>query len=118
MTMAAQSLTLATPSENTPKEQRSSDRNSYAYCQMIAPIFGDRLPTEIEFFEVECDDICTGGFAFFADGRPPFETLIIRLGRAPALKHIRARVQNVTEVDHRGTSAYRVGCRFVDQIVI
>ena len=106
------------PNENALDEQRSSDRKPYAYCQMIAPMFGGRLPSEIEFFEVECHDICTGGFAFFADGDPPFETLIIRLGCLPALKHVRAQVMNVTRVARNGVFVYRVGCRFVDQIIL
>jgi len=84
---------------------------------MIAPIFGGRFPSEVEFFEVECHDICTGGFAFFSDGYPPFETLIVRLGRSPSLKHLRARVVNVTEVPRDGETAYRVGCRFIDRII-
>ncbi|MEE8451929.1 MAG: hypothetical protein V3R99_08440 [Thermoguttaceae bacterium] len=81
-------------------------------------MFGGRLPADIEFFEVECDDICTGGFAFFADSRPPFETLIVRLGRPPTVKRVRARVLNVTEVVRNGTTVYRVGCRFTDRIML
>jgi len=104
--------------ENAHNEQRLSTRNPYAYCQMIAPMFGGRLPSELEFFEVECDDLCTGGLAFFLDGRPHFKTLIVRLGVSPAFKHVRARVLNVTDVDRGGTPGYRVGCRFVDQIVL
>jgi len=103
---------------NTLDEQRSSDRNSYAYRQMIAPMFGGRLPSEAEFFDVECHDICTGGFAFFVDALPPFDTLVVQLGRPPVLKHVRARVANVTEVKRDGAVTYRVGCRFTGQVML
>lgn len=84
---------------------------------MIAPMFGNRLPTDIEFSEVECEDLSTGGFAFYSDGRPPFEILIVKLGRYPSTKRFRARVLNVTELNRNGAVVYRIGCEFIDRIL-
>ena len=106
------------PNEPPSKDNRESIRSEFQYCQMIAPMFGGRLPSDEEFVEVECSDISTGGMAFYADSHPDFEKLIVRLGRPPSVRQFRARVLNVIQVQRDGKSVYRVGCRFIDRIIV
>lgn len=106
------------PTEPSAKDNRESTRSAFQYCQMIAPMFGGRLPSNEEFFEVECSNISTGGMAFFADSPPDFEVLVARLGRPPSVRQLRARVVNVIPVERDGTPVYRVGCRFIDRIIV
>jgi PAS domain S-box-containing protein len=101
---------------NAGTEQRRSVRRSYRYRQAIAPMVGGVLPTRREFFEVDCRDLSLGGIAFFLDRPPHFESLVVALGRPPALSYFTAHVVHIAHMEQDGRTRYLVGCRFLARV--
>ena len=93
-------------------EQRVTLRRAYRYQQRIAPVIDGVMPKPDQFFEVQCNDISAGGISFFLDSAPDFDSLVVALGKAPAMSYFTARVARVAGVDHDGPKVYLVGCRF------
>jgi PAS domain S-box-containing protein len=103
-------------SANSGAERRRSFRRAYRYRQAIAPMTDGVVPTRWEFFEVDCWDISLGGIAFFLDRPPDFQTLVVSLGRPPALNHFTAQVVRVARMEQHGRMRYLVGCRFLERV--
>lgn len=99
------------------KDLRASLRRSYQYRQKIAPLSGQRVPGQAEFFEVDCRDISASGIAFFMDAPPKFENLVVALGRPPVQSHFTARVVRVVPTTKDGRQVYLVGCRFTGRVL-
>jgi PAS domain S-box-containing protein len=99
-------------------EQRRSFRRQYRYRQSIAPITQGAMPSRREFFEVDCRDISASGIAFVLDHSPNFESLVVALGRYPAVKHFTARVVRVAQMEQDGRTRYLVGCRFLGRVQV
>jgi len=93
-------------------EQRVTLRRAYRYVQRIAPVIDDVMPKPDQFVEVQCNDISAGGISFFLDKPPDFDSLVVALGREPALTYFTARVARVAGVDQDGPKVYLVGCKF------
>ena len=98
------------------EELRSSPRNPYPYRQKIASMRSDQMPSEEDFFEVDCCDLSGGGMSFCLDDRPEFEDLVVALGRPPLVMHFSARVVHVAPVDRECGTVCRVGCRFQQRV--
>jgi hypothetical protein len=101
--------------ESPAIEQRGSQRRSFQYRQMIAPMLTDVMPTRDDFYAVDCKDISASGFAFLVDRKPDFEKLVVALGRAPSITYFIARVARVAGVQDNGRKMYLVGCRFTER---
>ena len=97
-------------------ELRSSPRRRYQYRQAIAPVYGGRLPSERDFFEVECEDISAGGIAFLLDTEPDFENVVVALGKAPALTCFAGRVVRVADRSTPEKRRFLVGCQFTGRV--
>jgi len=97
-------------------ELRSSPRRAYRYSQLIAPVYHGQIPTPKSFFPVECIDISAGGLSFYFEEKPPFEDLVVALGKPPALTYFAARVVRVAETEQDGKPSYLVGCRFSGRV--
>ncbi len=108
-------------------------RVPFPAMQRIAPLHGESLPDESEFFPVRCHDLATGGISFVMESLPEFGSLVIAMGEAPAITYMFAEVVHCTKVlfkqsglvrrgageqvlsDHPGDPAepmFLVGCRF------
>jgi PAS domain S-box-containing protein len=105
-----------TPTATVGMQQRRSPRRAYRYRQSIAPVDDSMMPMPKAFFEVECWDISACGLSFLMDRLPDFETLVVALGRAPALSHFTARVMRVARVEQNEQTRYLVGCRFLGRV--
>jgi hypothetical protein len=79
-------------------------------------MLGDQMPSEEDFFEVECRDLSGGGMSFCLDERPEFERLVIALGRPPLVIYFSACVVHVAPVDQEDGTRYRVGCHFQERV--
>jgi len=97
-------------------EMRSSPRRTYQYRQVVAPLFGDKLPAKSHFFEVICQDISAGGFSFHLDMRPEFTRVVVGLGQLPRLTFFTADIVRVVEDEVDGRAQFLVGCRFTGRI--
>jgi PAS domain S-box-containing protein len=94
-------------------ENRTSPRRVFQYRQRIAPLLGNAMPSEADFFEVDCADISAGGLSFYLDRAPEFDKLIVALGKPPVLTHFAAQVVRTAETVVDGQRQYVVGCRFL-----
>jgi PAS domain S-box-containing protein len=104
------------PSGKGGIENRSSPRRVFQYRQLIAPVLGNAMPSERDFFEVDCSDISAGGLSFYLGRVPEFDKLIVRLGKAPALTHFAAQVVRYMEKVEGPQRQYLVGCRFLGRV--
>jgi PAS domain S-box-containing protein len=105
-----------TATDSPAVQKRGSARRDYRYRQRMAPMHGDALPAASEFVDVDCRDISASGISFFQDRLPTFETLVVGLGRPPALSYFSARVMRVARVEEDGTARYLIGCGFSGRI--
>ena len=83
---------------------------AFQYKQRIAPMRSGRFPSPGDFFEVDCYDISAGGFSFFLDREPDFDTLAVELGTPPRQSFLAARVRpfHLPRVDRKAASARRL----------
>ena len=91
------------------------DRYRYDVFQPIAPFNGE-LPTAESFIKVRCRDLSRGGFSYFVDDVPNYESLIVVLGSPPDLTFLVAQVEHYREESIDGQRGYLVGCRFLEQV--
>lgn len=99
-----------------PHEKRSSPRRQFKYHQLIAPIYGEQLPSPKKFFAVACEDISAGGIAFYLDWVPDFHKLVVALGKPPTLAYFSAEVVRYSKKHFGEKTMYLVGCRFNQRI--
>jgi len=104
------------PNGSLGPEARTSVRRSFHYKQLIAPMYGSVIPSRKEFFQVRCENISAGGFAFYIEREPDFEHLIVALGQGTALTYFSARIVRVMKKDVDGEELHLVGCRFSGRI--
>jgi hypothetical protein len=100
-----------------PKEElRSSQRRSYQYLQLIAPIRQGGMPTRADFFQSPCEDISAGGISFYLASAPDFEDVVVALGKPPFLTYFIAHVARTLKKTVDGRAVYLVGCRFTGRV--
>jgi PAS domain S-box-containing protein len=97
-------------------EKRSSPRRQFKYHQLIAPVYGQELPSPKKFFVVACEDISAGGIAFYLDCVPDFHKVVVALGKPPTLAYFRADVVRYSKKQIGDKTMYLVGCRFTTRI--
>jgi hypothetical protein len=95
--------------------RRTGPRHPYRCRQLIGPIVDGRLPSQSQFFHVQCDDLSSGGMAYLADDMVTTDELIIALGTVPFL-FLRARILRQEQVIRDGNLVYRIACRFIGRI--
>ena len=76
----------------------SGVRVPFSAVQRIAPLRGNRLPDDSEFFPVRCCDLATGGISFLMASRPTFTELVIAFGNPPDVTYLAAEVVHCTDV--------------------
>lgn len=111
-----QSVMIQRPNGVVGRETRTNARRSFNYKQLIAPIYEGVMPSREEFFQVTCENISAGGFAFYVEDEPDFEYLVVALGQEPILTFFSARVTRVMYKEHEGSNLYLVGCRFSGRV--
>ncbi len=119
--LVADAVSPNTVSPNTRgdgPEQRSSLRSAFRFVQEIGPVVDGMLPSRDRFFEVECCDLSAGGFSFYLNTLPPFETLVVRLGNTNHETFVNAQIAHVREMEHQGQATYMVGCQFIGRVYI
>ena len=97
-------------------EARTSTRRTFHYKQLIAPMYGGSMPSRNKFFQVTCENISAGGFAFYLEHAPEFEYLVVALGQVPSLTYFSARVVRVMKKEVNGRELHLVGCRFSGRV--
>ncbi|RMG02538.1 MAG: PilZ domain-containing protein [Planctomycetota bacterium] len=100
--------------QSTAQERRRRPRSNFPYRQRIAPVVSGRLPSPSQFFEVNCKDVSTGGFAFVLEYRPEFEELVVALGLPGEETYISAQVAYVRPLEE-DSEKFLIGCRFVQR---
>lgn len=95
--------------EESPRDGRMHDRYPYPRMQLMAPMFGGRLPDPAAFREVRCFDLSATGFSYLSPTAPESGDLVIVLGTSPNLTYFKA------EVVHE--RPYRlIGCQFTGRV--
>lgn len=79
-------------------DRRARERQPFWADQRIAPVQGDELPDDSEFFRVPCHDLTRAGFSFFLSDRPEFRRLVVSFGEPPRTIYVRAEVVRVEHV--------------------
>ena len=79
-------------------------------------MYGGVMPTRKEFFQVTCENISAGGFAFYIENEPNFEHLVVALGQEPMLTFFSAQVIRIMQRELDGQEVYLVGCRFSGRV--
>ena len=97
-------------------ERRRRPRRAFSYCQRIAPMSGDSLPSQSMFRVVQCHDISAGGFAFVSPEPPAQESYVVVLGSAPVLIYVKVSVAHVTPTTRDGRDAFLVGCKYTGRV--
>jgi hypothetical protein len=96
---------------------QSSPRKTYQFFQRIAPVYNRSLPSEANYFNVECNDISRGGISFYLKRPPGCKYFAIVLGQGPSSTIMFGRVVNSKEVNHDNHRMYLVGCQFIDRLM-
>ncbi len=96
-------------------DRRRQPRHHFRCTQLMAPFDGEQMPAASAFVQVDCHDISSGGFAYYASELPEHEYLMLALGRAPFLFLV-ARVVRSEVVELADRVEYLIGCRLVKRI--
>jgi len=103
--------------DGNPKDRRAVQRRKYSFVQAIAPFDGVELPKRTMFCPIRFHDLSTTGVSFVLPVPPPFEYLVVALGKPPQLLYLAARVvRSIRCFQSRGD--FLVGCRFVRKVVV
>ncbi len=113
-----ETLTPMPEKKRSGKELRSSPREEYGVTQAIAPVIYGMLPHRKQFVDVECGDLSAGGFSYYLDEPPPYDTLVLRLGPPGSDTFVSARVAHLREVEHDGETVQLVGCQFIGKVYL
>jgi hypothetical protein len=81
-----------------PAERREEPRGAFSTSQRIAPLRGDRLPDDSEFFEVLCRDLSKAGFSFLLPAAPDFTMLVAAFGTPPNMIYVAGEIVHCTNV--------------------
>lgn len=93
------------------EDARQSRRRPYQCSQLLAPLRGD-APAQAEFRMVRCRDLSPGGFAYYANERPPSPQVVIALGLAPFSFFV-AQVLRVQAAEPEAGADFLIGCKFL-----
>jgi hypothetical protein len=100
------------------EERRGRDRKNFPTVQMIAPYANGQLPTRDQFRPVRCQDLSTGGMAFFFEKVPDFEHLVVALSSNSQVIHLTAVVAHCKSVEVADETLVLVGCRFLGRVIL
>ncbi len=98
-------------------ERRRARRYSYPATQLLAPYDHGGLPTADQFREVRCQDISTGGIAFYWPTEPDFDDLVIQLGTRRSPIFVTARVTSMRP-SGEPTGELLIGCQFTGRVQV
>lgn len=107
-------LEVSRESDET-SERRTGHRRTYSCLQWLAPYRDGRLPRSDEFVRVQCVDLSSGGFSFWAEEMSDFEYLVVALGSPPSL-FVSAEVVRRSLVPYEGRNRLRIGCRLISRL--
>ncbi len=98
-------------------ERRRARRYSYPATQFLAPYHHGGLPTADQFREVRCQDISTGGIAFYWPTEPDFDDLVIQLGTRRSPTFVTAQVRYLDALrPGEPTGEFLIGCQFTGRV--
>jgi len=97
------------------KEKRRNKRLPFECKQLMAPQISQSLPQAANFSTVDCYDLSSRGFSFFAGIEPEYSELVVAMGDVP-FTFILATVRNVRLRRRQGENCYTVGCQFLRRI--
>ena len=101
---------------NVPIERRAERRILFPRRQRIAPFVHRNLPTEDEFFRVECRDIGARGLGFYLDAKPAADQYIVELGSRDNAIYLTAAVKHSTLALSEGGERYLIGCHYTGRL--
>ncbi len=94
-------------------DRREKPRRAFPYVQLLAPIYGGKMPSKTSFKQIRCRDIAAGGFSYATREEPDFDKVVVALGTAPALTYLTAEVMHVTRYERDGSIRFILGCRYL-----
>jgi hypothetical protein len=94
-----------------PNDRRSARSFKYERMQLIAPVVGTELPSPADFFEVPFDDLSVDRFSFFVNQKLDCEQIVARLGAAPNIVPVLARVVHQRTIQRDGDTEILVSCQ-------
>jgi len=90
-----------------------AERRKFYRKQFIAPLTSRGMPEPHEYREVVCQALSTEGVTFLQKSSPNFAMLVVELGEAPNVHHLKAEVTKVEAVAVDYGGGYRVHCKFL-----
>jgi hypothetical protein len=103
--------------QSTAVEHRSHARRPYPVVQSVAPYDGTNLPAKVMFWPVRCHDLSNAGVSFLLPEPPPFQQVVVALGKPPQVTYLTAQITRCDR--HRGPGHdLLVGCRFLQRVAI
>ena len=100
---------------DSSSERRIDPRRPYQCVQLLAQYDGEKLPTQAEFRQVQCQDLSEHGFSFSSHRRPQTQWVVVALGAIPFLFYV-AEIVNIKPVDAHPDNEFRIGCRFTRRL--
>src|SRR4051812_37493003 len=93
--------------------RRRHERLSFDRIQYVGPFLGEEIPSHDQFRAVQCHDISSGGFSFFAPEMPREEFLVVRLGTDDSdYIYVACEIRFLGRQRRAESVEYLVGCRF------
>lgn len=99
------------------QDQRKYRRCPYHTVQLLAPFNGRQRPSESDYREVDCHDISAQGIAFYLDGVPSFDKVVMALNNAESERRYMAySIVRTQTVEKEGIKKVLVGCRVISEM--
>jgi len=96
-------------------EFRDGIRYRYEHPLLVAPVAGEVMPDQSEFYHVLCHDLSLQGFSFSSTLPHESSFLVVALGRAPFTFTLAQIVHREQELTADGEE-YILGCRFIKKL--
>lgn len=97
-------------------DRRAERRLKFNGQQRIAPLNGQELPCDNDFFRVQCDNIGARGMGFFLSDPPRAREYIVELGKGRRAIYLTAEVKHATVNNASHRQGFLVGCKFTGRI--
>lgn len=98
-------------------ERRHARRYTYRATQFLAPYSRGGLPADGDFREVRCQDLSTGGIAFYWPTAPDFDDVVIQLGTRRSPIFVTAHITSVRPSGETPDEVL-VGCQFTGRVQV
>lgn len=89
---------VGTGEKDAPTERRQQTRQPFSAVHHVAPGFGDKIPPQSAFIEVQCHDLTRTGFSFLMPRCARFSQLVVALGCPSQTIYVEANVVHWREI--------------------